>query len=225
MNEKRGYVTGILGGLVGGFIASVPWILMYVYGNMILSLLAIIIAIGVLKGYQICKGKVDNKLPAIIVVISLLCVTISTLLIIPLLLLGKEGLEVSFQNLETLYSYDQFMVAIMKDFAVSVIFTILGISGVVANVKKQISEGAEGNITATIKEEKKEQKKEEVKEEIEENEETSEEHEEVDTKTESEEQDEISEKEEHEEEKEEEEDSKEDSSKKNNKSKKKKKED
>lgn len=164
MNEKKGYVTGILGGLIGGFIASVPWILMYVYGNMILSLLAIIIAIGVLKGYQICKGKVDNKLPAIIVVISLLCVTVSTLLIIPLLLLGKEGLEVSFQNLQTLYAYDEFMAAIMKDFAVSVVFTILGISGVVANVKKQISEGAEGNITATIKEEKKEQEKEEIEE-------------------------------------------------------------
>lgn len=174
MNEKRGYITGILGGLIGGFIASVPWILMYVYGNMILSLLAIIIAIGVLKGYQICKGKVDNKLPIIIIVISLLCVTVSTLLIIPLLLLGKEGLEVSFQNLETLYAYDEFMTAIMKDFAVSVVFTVLGISGVVANVKKQISEGADGNITATIKEEKKEQKKEELEESKEESEEDTE---------------------------------------------------
>ena len=85
MKEKRGYIRGILGGLIGGFIASVPWILMYVYGNMILSLLAIIIAIGVLKGYQICKGKIDNKLPVIIIVISLLCVTVSTLLIIPFL--------------------------------------------------------------------------------------------------------------------------------------------
>ncbi len=191
MNEKRGYITGILGGLIGGFIASVPWILMYVYGNMILSLLAIIIAIGVLKGYQICKGKIDNKLPVIIIVISLLCVTVSTLLIIPLLLLGKEGLEVSLQNLQTLYAYDQFMAAIMKDFAVSVIFTVLGISGVVANVKKQISEGAEGNITATIKEEKKEQKKEEMEEKSEDQEE--------DTKT--EEHNEDSEKEEHDEEK------------------------
>ena len=161
MNEKRGYITGILGGLIGGFIASVPWILMYVYGNMILSLLAIIIAIGVLKGYQICKGKIDNKLPVIIIVISLLCVTVSTLLIIPLLLLGKEGLEVSLQNLQTLYAYDQFMAAIMKDFAVSVIFTVLGISGVVANVKKQISEGAEGNITATIKDQEEDTKTEE----------------------------------------------------------------
>ena len=191
MNEKRGYITGILGGLIGGFIASVPWILMYVYGNMMLSLLAIIIAIGVLKGYQICKGKIDNKLPVIIIVISLLCVTVSTLLIIPLLLLGKEGLEVSLQNLQTLYAYDQFMAAIMKDFAVSVIFTVLGISGVVANVKKQISEGAEGNITATIKEEKKEQKKEEMEEKSEDQEE--------DTKT--EEHNEDSEKEEHDEEK------------------------
>ena len=37
--KGKNYVLGIIGGLIGGFIASNPWILMYVYGNMILSLL------------------------------------------------------------------------------------------------------------------------------------------------------------------------------------------
>ena len=169
MNENKNYVTGILGGLIGGFIATIPWILMYVYGNMILSLLAIIIAIGVLKGYQLCKGKVDKKLPIIIIVISLICVTISTLLIIPILLLIKEGQAGSIENLQTLYNYEPFMQAIMKDYAISVVFTFLGISGVVSNVKKQINDGETENIKATIKnesnkKEKSKQKKEEKKE-------------------------------------------------------------
>ena len=73
---------------------------MYVYGNMILSLLAIIIALGVLKGYQLFKGKVDDKLPVIIIVISIICVTVSTLIIIPLLLIAKEGEVVSIDNLK-----------------------------------------------------------------------------------------------------------------------------
>ena len=93
MQKQRSYITGILGGVIGGLIATLPWILMYVYGNMILSLLAIVVAIGVLKGYQICNGKVDNKLPVIISVISLLCITVATFIIIPALLMSKENLH------------------------------------------------------------------------------------------------------------------------------------
>ncbi len=85
MEKEKNYFTGIIGGIIGGLIATLPWILMYVYGNMILSLLAIVVAIGVLK-----------------------------------------------------------------DYIISVIFTFLGISGVVANVKKQLEEGKTENIKASI---------------------------------------------------------------------------
>ena len=119
---------------------------MYVYGNMILSLLAIIIALGVLKGYQLFKGKVDDKLPVIIIVISIICVTVSTLIIIPLLLIAKEGEVVSIDNLKVLYDYQPFVDAIIKDYIISLLFTFLGISGVVANVRKQVSEGTKENI-------------------------------------------------------------------------------
>lgn len=141
MEENKSYITGIIGSLIGGLVASIPWILMYVYGEMILSLLAIIIAMGALKGYQLLKGKIDGKLPIIIIVVSIVCVTISTLLIIPCLLMAKEGIEINFDNLELLYEYDEFASAIMKDYLISLLFTFLGISGVVKSVKKQIYEG------------------------------------------------------------------------------------
>jgi len=146
MKEKNNYIFGFIGGLLGGFIATIPWILMYVYGNMILSLLAIIIALGVLKGYQLLKGKVDSKLPVIIITISIICVTVSTLIIIPLLLIAKEGQVVSIDNLKVLYDYQPFVNAIIKDYIISLLFTLLGISGVVSNVRKQISEGTKENI-------------------------------------------------------------------------------
>jgi len=162
MEEKnKSYLLGIIGGLIGGFIATIPWIMMYVYGEMILSLLAIIIALGVLKGYQLFKGKVDKKLPIIIVVISVISVTVATLLIIPCLLLIKDGEAASIENLKILYEYDEFVGAIIKDYAISVVFTFLGISGVVANVKKQINEGNTENIKGTLS--KKEQKTSEEK--------------------------------------------------------------
>ena len=50
---EKGYFKGILGALLGGIVASIPWILVYVYANMIYSILAVIIAMGALKGYQL----------------------------------------------------------------------------------------------------------------------------------------------------------------------------
>lgn len=144
--KKNSYLLGILGGLIGGFIACIPWILVYIYGEMILSALAIIIALGVLKGYQLFKGKIDNKLPIIIVIISCVCVTISTILIIPCLLLSTENILVNFDNLSKVYSSTPFMSAMIKDYIISLVFTFLGIAGVVKNVKKQIEEGKTENI-------------------------------------------------------------------------------
>ena len=135
---EKSYAKGILGAILGGLVASLPWILAYVYGNMIIAALAIIIAIGALKGYQILNGKVDKKLPIIIVIVSLLCVTVSTLVIIPLLLLLKEGVGASLTNLELLYSDSEFFAALMGDYIISVLFTILGMSGVIKTIKTEI---------------------------------------------------------------------------------------
>lgn len=133
---KENYILGILGGLIGGIIASIPWILLYIYGNMMFSLLAVFIAMGALYGYKLLKGKVDKKLPIIITVLSLISVTIVTLIIIPLLLLSKNGMEASFENLEWLYQNSEFTSAIMRDYIISVVFTLLGISGVTSKLKK-----------------------------------------------------------------------------------------
>lgn len=143
MEENKSYILGIIGGLIGGIIATIPWILVYIYGNMILSLLALIIALGVLKGYQLFKGKVDDKLPMIIVIISFICITISTFIIIPILLMNKENIIVNIDNFKSLYDYSPFISAIIRDYAISLIFTFLGISGVVKNVRKQIDDGEE----------------------------------------------------------------------------------
>lgn len=133
---KQNYVLGIIGGLIGGIIASVPWILLYIYGNMMFSLLAVFIAIGALIGYKLFKGKIDKKLPIIITILSLLSVTIVTLVIIPLLLLAKNDLVVSFENLEWLYQNSEFTNAILRDYIISFVFTLLGISGVTSQLKK-----------------------------------------------------------------------------------------
>ncbi len=141
--KNKSYVMGIVGALVGGTIATLPWILCYVYANMMWSIFAIFIAMGAVKGYELLKGKIDKKLPIIITVVSLVCITIATLFIIPQLLLLKEYGTTNMEMFKVLYSIDTFKKAIMHDYIFSLLFTVLGISGVVSSIKRCIEAGDE----------------------------------------------------------------------------------
>ena len=142
--NKESYVTGIIGAVIGGAIGAIPWVLAYVYGGMMLSILAALIAAGEFYGYKLAKGKMNKSLPVIIMILAIIIVTIATLLIIPALLMQKEGIKVSLLNLEILYLNSEFSAAIMKDYVISVIFTILGASIITSNIKKQFDENGEG---------------------------------------------------------------------------------
>lgn len=139
---KKSYFRGIIGALLGGLLASIPWILVYVYANMIYSILAVLIAMGAFKGYQLFGGKINKKLPIIIVLVSLISITLSTLVIIPMLLLLKDSV-LNIDNIRLLYSNSEFISALMQDYVISILFTFLGISGVIASLRKQIKDGEE----------------------------------------------------------------------------------
>ncbi len=144
MEEKEknnGYLLGILGALGGALLGTIPWILMYVYANMIYSILAILVAIAALKGYQLLKGKVDKKLPIIIVIVSFIAITIATLIIIPNLLIIKEYGKFSIDLFKVLYDNKEFTQAILQDYVTSLLFTGLGISGVISSINRDIKSG------------------------------------------------------------------------------------
>ena len=65
-NIKNNYLLGIIGAIIGAFIGAIPWILMYVFGNMMYAILAILIVICSFYGYKITKAKIDKKLPIIL---------------------------------------------------------------------------------------------------------------------------------------------------------------
>ena len=161
-NVQEGkYITGIIGAILGGIITTIPWVLVYVYGNMMLSILAVLIAAGEFYGYKLFKGKMSKGVPAILMILAIIIVTVATLVIIPSLLIQKEGMSISIENISKLYKNSEFSSAMVHDYMISIVFTILGASVITSNLKKQIanSDGKEVKLDLNNTEQTNERKK------------------------------------------------------------------
>lgn len=160
---NNGYLFGIIGSILGGLVASLPWIIMYVYVEMMWSFMAFLIGYGAFLGYKLFKGKMDIKVPYIIGIVSIIVIIFTTLYVIPALLIIKEGLTPSFEILSLLYSNTEFKSAIIKDLIFAVLFTVLGVGGIFKTLKNQAKNGEELTLKKTSKEENvsKEESKEE----------------------------------------------------------------
>ncbi len=134
-NIKGNYFTGIIGAILGGAIATIPWVIVYVKFNYILSILAMVIAFGALKGYEICKGKMTKSVKVIITIISLLLVILTTLVFIPLVYTLKFNLTIN-----ALYSNAEFMNALYRDLAISVLFAVLGITATYPYINRKLQD-------------------------------------------------------------------------------------
>ena len=135
------YFTGIIGAIIGGAIGAVPWIIAYIYGNMMIALLAILIAGGAYYGYKICKGKITKKVTIIITIISIIIVALVSLLIIPVILIHTEGMNTNLATIQYLYQDEEFTSAIIRDTLIAIVFTAVGVAVVNSSIKKDLEEG------------------------------------------------------------------------------------
>jgi hypothetical protein len=141
--SQGSYITGTIGAIIGGAIASLPWVLVYVYGNMIVAILAILIALGAFYGYKLAKGKMGKGLPAIIAIVSVAIIVILTTIVCPLVIISKEAnMEASFKTIKLLYENKEVASAIMQDALISIVFTIVGIAGIIKSMHAQIKSGS-----------------------------------------------------------------------------------
>ena len=69
--------------------------------------------------------------------------------IIPMFLLFKEGYGFDINKFKLLYMNDTFVSAVLKDYITSLLFTILGISGVISNIRHSVYSKDENNVEST----------------------------------------------------------------------------
>lgn len=139
--EKKRYVIGIIGALLGAFIGSIPWILAYIFGNVIYAILSIVIVIGAFYGYKITKAKIDKKLPVILSIVSFIAISVTMLIIIPIILMHKSEISLTFEFFTTLYQTEEVATALIKDYVISLLFCFIVIGGIIVNLNKQIKHG------------------------------------------------------------------------------------
>lgn len=140
---KNNYVLGVIGALIGALIGAIPWILCYVFANMIYAILSIVIVLGGFYGYKLTKAKIDKKLPIILSIVSFISITVTMFIFIPLAWMAKEEIPITMDNFMFMYQYDEFTGAIIGDYIISLLFCILVISGIIYNLNKQIKQGVD----------------------------------------------------------------------------------
>ena len=138
---KNKYVIGVIGALIGALIGAIPWVLMYIFANMMYALLSMLIVLCSYYGYKLTKAKIDKKLPVILAITSFISITVTMFIIIPVCLMVKEGMPVSLENMQLLYQYDEFTSALMTDYMISLLFCALVIGGIIFNLNKQLKNG------------------------------------------------------------------------------------
>ena len=122
---KNRYFIGTLGALIGAFIGTIPWILAYVFGDVIYALLSIVIVIGAFYGYKITKAKINKKLPIILSVVSFIAISVTMLVIIPIILMNKSNIPLTWEYFQAVYAESTISTAILKDYIISLLFCFI----------------------------------------------------------------------------------------------------
>lgn len=143
--EPKQYGRGFFGGLLGGIVGAIPWAIVYYLGYFV-GWLGLLIGFTVKKGYELLGGKPGRAKFWIILLITLLAVAFGQLL--------GDGIELAKAIADgdlPLFTYSQipgliidsliidsdYLRATLLNFVIGVIFAMLGIFGILREVKQE----------------------------------------------------------------------------------------
>ena len=117
----------IISAFIYGLIASMPIVFLYIYKNWLLAVLSCLIPMAVSFGYKKHSSKVNKRSFLVIVLLSFFIILFLFLFAVPLIILYKQGMIVSFHNLVFLYEDETFLSDIGYTLFISILFAILGL--------------------------------------------------------------------------------------------------
>ena len=113
MKKIAKYFTGILGGL----LFSIPWLLVYVFFNLSVGYLDCLIVLGIVLGYKLVNKEIynDTKTRIYLIISSCLIALLNVLVLMPIIVMIKEGAGVTLESFKVLYTNKEFLSAVVVD--------------------------------------------------------------------------------------------------------------
>ena len=116
------YLSGILGGL----IFSIPWLLVYVFFNFSVGYLNCLIVFGIILGYKVVNKEIYNnkKTKKYLIISSCLIALLNVLILMPIIVMIKQGVGVNLESFKILYTNDEFISVISDDLTLALLMTL-----------------------------------------------------------------------------------------------------
>lgn len=128
VNAKQGsYAAGVIGGLLGGFVAVLPSVLTIWFLERIYSVLFFLIPLGVYHGYRLLRGRMNRAVGVVTIVISLIMPFVLEQAVFYLAVAAGFGIMPSIFDTITFYFILQTPGEIAASLAMPYIFLFVGL--------------------------------------------------------------------------------------------------
>lgn len=132
--EDKNYLKGSFGAILGGIIASVPWIVIQTFLDRVAAVAAIIIGMGALKGYYLLKGKLGPMTRWIVAFSTVLSVVVAQFISLGIEMVMNE-IPLSIQNFVLVLGIPEVLSTFEGNLVISLIIAFVGIIGLFRNLK------------------------------------------------------------------------------------------
>ncbi len=145
-NEKKNYGVGFIGALVGGLVATLPWILVQHFTGFLASALGLLIGMGAYKGYKIFGGRDGKATLWMVIFVVIISVLFSQVVMLGIAMFQND-IPLVFENFIILLGDGELQRALLGDLAIGYIMAALGVSGIVRRLHRA---GKGGNVTVEV---------------------------------------------------------------------------